>query len=136
MRTGAFAACVALAAATAFFVMQDAPRQAALVIGCAIVAVAVPCMFVARRQLGEAFSVNPHATVLVTHGFYARIPHPMYFFLDLSLLGLIIALRQPWLLIAWGAFVTVQATQSRREYRVLEAAFGDEYREYRRRTWW
>lgn len=136
MRTGAFAGCVALAAAAALVVIRSAPRQAALAIGCAVVVGAVPCMFIARRQLGEAFSASPRATMLVTHGFYARIPHPMYFFLDLALLGLIIVARQPWLIPAWALFVTIQSLQARRERRVLEAAFGDAYREYRRRTWW
>jgi protein-S-isoprenylcysteine O-methyltransferase Ste14 len=31
--------------------------------------------------------------------------------------------------------ITVQIIRARREARILEAAFGDAYREYRRHTW-
>jgi protein-S-isoprenylcysteine O-methyltransferase Ste14 len=43
---------------------------------------------------------------------------------------------RPALLIVWAAIVVVQAWQARRETKVLQQAFGEAYREYRRRTWW
>jgi protein-S-isoprenylcysteine O-methyltransferase Ste14 len=67
---------------------------------------------------------------------YSRIPHPMYVFLDIFLLGTIIMVRQTWLLLIWGALIVLQAWQAKREETILEKAFGDEYREYRERTWW
>jgi len=44
-------------------------------------------------------------------------------------------LRRPilWLLVL--VIAVVQIIRARREARVLEAAFGDAYREYRRKTW-
>jgi protein-S-isoprenylcysteine O-methyltransferase Ste14 len=49
--------------------------------------------------------------------------------------GLILAVHRPvwWLVLV--AVVVLQTLRARREARVLEVAFGDEYREYRRKTW-
>jgi protein-S-isoprenylcysteine O-methyltransferase Ste14 len=60
----------------------------------------------------------------------------MYAFLDLALLGMVIAVRQPWLLVPWLGLAAVQAWQAAREAKVLEQAFGDAYTQYRARTWW
>jgi protein-S-isoprenylcysteine O-methyltransferase Ste14 len=90
---------------------------------------------VSRRQLGNAFAVAPRAKGLVTRGLYARVPHPMYVFLDVALLGLVIMLREGWLLVVWGAIVLIQAWQARCETGVLQQPFGPAYVEYRRRTW-
>jgi protein-S-isoprenylcysteine O-methyltransferase Ste14 len=55
----------------------------------------------------------------------------MYAFLDLALLGVIIMARRQWPLVIWAGLVAVQASQARREARILEQAFGDAYRDYR-----
>ena len=39
-----------------------------------------------------------------------------------------------WLLI-FGVLIPVQLIRVRKEEKVLEAAFGDTYREYKRKTW-
>ncbi len=109
---------------------------AALSVGGLLVLSGLPLLILARRQLGSAFAFTPQAKGLVTQGLYSRIPHPMYLFLDLVFLGGITMLRQAWLLALWAALVVVQALQARRETKMLEDAFGDEYRDYRRRTWW
>jgi protein-S-isoprenylcysteine O-methyltransferase Ste14 len=89
----------------------------------------------ARWQLGNAFSIAPRATTLVTRGLYARIRNPVYLFGIVMLAGLFLYLRRPWLLAVLLPIVTVQVVRSRREAKVLEAKFGDAYREYRARTW-
>jgi protein-S-isoprenylcysteine O-methyltransferase Ste14 len=92
-------------------------------------------MIISRRQLGKSFSVMPQARALVTTGLYSRIQHPMYVFLDLFLLAVIVGLDWPILLGAWGILIVVQTLQARREERVLAAAFGADYEAYRSRTW-
>lgn len=136
MRTAVLTILVVLLAVAALFVIRAESSREALFIGGAIMVVAVPLMVIARRQLGSAFSMTPQAKALVTHGLYAKIPHPLNVFLDLALLGLIIALRQPWLQVAWGALIDNQARVAHRESLVLEQAFGDAYRDYQRSTWW
>jgi len=49
--------------------------------------------------------------------------------------GLIVALQGPALLLLLVVVAIVQMIRARREAQVLEAAFGDAYREYRRKTW-
>ena len=127
---------VALLAAGALIVILGLGRLAALWIGGALVLAGVPLMALARVQIGSAFAVAPKAKALVTHGLYAKIPHPLYVFLDVALLGAVIALRRPWLVGPWLALVTIHAWAARREARVLERAFGDAYRQYRAKTWW
>lgn len=91
--------------------------------------------FVARRQLGEAFSVRPEARRLVTRGLYARFRHPIYIFGTLAFLGAVLALkgRQAW--VVWVIVIVVQIVRARREDRVLAQAFGAEYAAYRDSTW-
>jgi protein-S-isoprenylcysteine O-methyltransferase Ste14 len=117
-------------------VIELGSRRAALFVGGSLVVVGLPLLGVARAQLGDAFAFTPQAKGLVTRGLYARIPHPIYGFLDLALLGGIILLRQAWILVAWAGLVLVQALQARREARVLERTFGEAYRDYRKQTWW
>ncbi len=136
MRTAVPLGLAALLALGALTLIRLGTSQETLVAGGLLLLVALPCLGLSRKQLGAAFSVGPQAKGLVTHGLYSRIPHPMYVFLDLALLGAVVMLRQPWLIVAWAGLIGVQAWQSRRESKVLARAFGDAYREYRQRTWW
>ncbi len=136
LRGAAVLTVALLLALGALALVQRGTRQQTLLIGGVLALTGLPLVVLARRQLGHAFAVSPQAKELVTRGLYARIPHPMYVFLDVLLLGAIVMTRQAWPLVLWGGIVCVQAWQARRETRVLERAFGDAYREYRRRTWW
>ena len=110
-------------------------HSARLAIGLLVGLPAFVLMIISRIQLGTSFSVKPESRALVTTGVYARVQHPMYLFLDLFLLGGIIALGWPILLAAWGILVVAQVLQTQREERVLAAGFGAEYEAYQRRTW-
>jgi protein-S-isoprenylcysteine O-methyltransferase Ste14 len=105
------------------------------VVGILIAITSLVLLLVARRHLGSSFAVIPEAKGLVTKGLYSRIQHPLYFFLDLIILGLIIAFDIPILLLAWGVLVIIHVLQARREENVLAAAYGDEYEAYQKRTW-
>jgi len=97
--------------------------------------VGVSFIVVARYQLGKSFSIKPEAHALVTTGLYSKIRNPIYVFGMVMITGLILVVGRPegWLLLV--AAVVGQTIRARREARVLEAAFGDAYREYRRKTW-
>jgi len=135
MRTGVLLAAAMLALG-AFALIRLGTQPQALLAGGLLLLVGLPLLGVARRQLGSAFAVTPQAKGLVTRGLYSKIPHPMYVFLDLALLGAIVVLRQAWLLVFAAVLVLIQVWQARRESRVLEQAFGDTYRDYRKRTLW
>ena len=92
-------------------------------------------VILARYTLGRSFSVGAKATALVTTGIYSRIRNPIYVFSSVFVAGMFLMLRIPYLWLLLAVIIPMQVIRARREARVLEAAFGDAYREYRRRTW-
>lgn len=112
------------------------PSQCARLAGVVLVVGGSILGGLARHHLGKSFSVRAEAKRLVTDGIYARIPHPLYVFADVALLGVVLLVGWRWLVPVWAVLVVVQAFVAAREARRLEAAFGDAYRDYRRSTWW
>ncbi len=112
-----------------------APHNGVFYSGLALTAVCVPFWIAARLQLGTSFSVTAQARRLVTNGLYARLRNPIYLFGGLAYLGGMIALQSWPLLAAWLALIPVQLLRIRKEEKVLEAAFGQAYLDYRARTW-
>ncbi len=102
----------------------------------AIVALAGYILFiVARLQLGESLSVSPRAKQLVTHGLYARIRNPIYVFVGVMWLGLIVALRLYWLFVPFVLLLVLQLIRVDREAKILQETFGEAYLHYRKQTW-
>jgi len=90
---------------------------------------------VARFQLGRSFTIRAQAKQLVTRGVYSKIRNPIYVFGSVFIAGYLLLLgRPPWLLIFVG-LIPLQIWRARKEARVLEAKFGEEYRAYRAQTW-
>ena len=103
--------------------------------GMSTAAVGFAFWMVARMQLGESFHPRARAKKLVTTGLYSRFRNPIYVFGQVAYLGLAIA----WGRAAGFLWVAVtclfQILRARNEQRVLEQAFGDEYRSYKAHTW-
>jgi protein-S-isoprenylcysteine O-methyltransferase Ste14 len=89
----------------------------------------------ARYTLGRSFSVVPKATALVTTGIYSRIRNPIYISGMICVLGMVLLAGRPELLAIFLVIIPMQIIRARREAAVLEAKFGDAYREYRKQTW-
>jgi len=104
-------------------------------LGVALMLVGVAGIATARYQLGKSFSLAPKARELVTRGIYSKIRNPIYVFGGLMLAGFVLVLHRPVLWLVLLALIIMQTLRARREAQVLEAAFGDAYREYRRKTW-
>jgi protein-S-isoprenylcysteine O-methyltransferase Ste14 len=102
------------------------------------VAIMIPayCLWaLARLQLGSSFAIRAQAKHLVTRGLYAKIQNPVYLFGLIFIAGAIVFLGRPiWFLLVL-VLIPVQYMRIRNERRALEAKFGDEYREYCKRTW-
>jgi protein-S-isoprenylcysteine O-methyltransferase Ste14 len=120
--------------------IADYPFQPVLTwLGTAVFAAALYGFHRSHRDLGRSWSVTLEIRQkhrLVTTGVYRHVRHPMYaaFFLW--------AIAQALLLPNWIAgpaglvgFGTLFALRVGREERMMEAAFGDEYRDYAARTW-
>jgi len=106
-------------------------RIVAVVIGLSSLAL----LALARIQLGGSFSVRPKAQALVTHGLYSRIRNPIYLFGALAIVGAFLYINQPRYLWLFVVLIPLQIHRARQEEKVLDARFGDEYRQYKSRTW-
>jgi len=111
------------------------PWNAQRYIGTVLTLVGVSFIGLARYQLGRSFSIKAEAHTLVTTGIYSRIRNPIYVFGLVMLIGLALVLQVPGLWIVLVVIAIGQTVRARQEARVLEAAFWEEYREYRRKTW-
>jgi protein-S-isoprenylcysteine O-methyltransferase Ste14 len=92
-------------------------------------------VIVSRYTLGRSFSIAARATALVTTGIYSRVRNPIYVSGIVFIAGIFLMLRQPFLWLLTLIVIPMQIVRARREARILEATFGDTYREYRQRTW-
>jgi protein-S-isoprenylcysteine O-methyltransferase Ste14 len=108
-------------------------RQRAL--GSVLMLIGMAGIATARYQLGRSFSIKPEARQLVTRGIYSKIRNPIYVFSAILVAGVVLILHRPSLWLLFAFIVVMQTLRAHREAQVLEAAFGDAYREYRRQTW-
>ncbi|MFZ0480306.1 MAG: isoprenylcysteine carboxylmethyltransferase family protein [Terriglobales bacterium] len=104
-------------------------------IGLALAVIGLAGVIAARYTLGRSFSIAPKAWALVTTGIYSRIRNPIYVSGEIFLIGVAIMLWNPILTVIVVAVIPLQLWRARREAKVLEEKFGEEYRDYRRQTW-
>ncbi len=126
---------VAIAALLWLVFSMPGPWDLQRCIGTALVLVGIGGIATARYQLGKSFALRAKAHQLVTHGIYSKIRNPIYVSGGVMLAGFVLVLHRPILWLVLLALIVMQTLRARREAKVLEAAFGDAYREYRRKTW-
>ena len=117
------------------FVRGPGPHDALRWLGLALLLVGLGGVILARHTLGRSFSIRAKATELVTTGIYSRIRNPIYVSSVIFITGLIVTVRRPALVLLLVVIIPLQIIRARREAQVLEAKFGEAYREYRRGTW-
>jgi len=104
-------------------------------IGMGVAVIGFVLWITARIQLGRAFSVRAKASQLVTTGLYSKIRNPVYVFGQIAITATAIAWGK-WILVVLVLLgIPMQMARASKEQRVLEAAFGDEYRRYKAQTW-
>jgi protein-S-isoprenylcysteine O-methyltransferase Ste14 len=103
--------------------------------GLAIAIFGLTLLLVARIQLGNAVSFGAEANKLITTGLYSKFRNPVYVFGILGIAGLAMYLHSWPLAVAVALMIPFQARRAHNEAKVLEEAFGDEYRAYRAKTW-
>lgn len=105
------------------------------VAGAIIIVGAMLLLIVARRELGNAFSVRARASHLVTTGVYARIRNPIYLAGILLVAGAALLFESWWVLAILLVLLPIQWRRAHREAAVLHRRFGEQYEAYRRSSW-
>jgi len=104
-------------------------------IGFAMILFGFAMWSVAHVQLGTSFSATAQARKLVTHGIYSKVRNPIYVFGSIALAGVCLFIEMPIILLAFLLLIPIQILRARKEAQVLENAFGEDYRAYRKNTW-
>ena len=117
------------------FMRAPGPHGTARWVGLVLAAIGLGGVILARHTLGKSFSIAPRARALVTTGIYSRIRNPIYVSGGIFLAGVALILWRAEVLALFAVMIPMQILRARKEARVLEEKFGEEYREYRRRTW-
>jgi len=118
-----------------FYFGRDLPLTPTRALGYVLLITGIVMLTIARFNLGNSFSVEAKAKELVTTGVYSKIRHPVYVFSAVALAGAALVADQLLLWILLIPLAAIQIRRARKEEAVLEAAFGERYREYRRNTW-
>jgi protein-S-isoprenylcysteine O-methyltransferase Ste14 len=113
---------------------RPGPWDLQRVVGTALIIAGTAGIATARYQLGKSFAITAKAHQLVTHGVYSKIRNPIYVFGAVMIVGVVLVLHRPILWLVVVAVIIMQTLRAHREAQVLEAAFGDAYRDYRRKT--
>jgi protein-S-isoprenylcysteine O-methyltransferase Ste14 len=111
------------------------PYDEARWLGLGLSLIGLAGVIMARYTLGRSFSVKAKATAMVTSGIYSRIRNPIYVSGVVVFIGLGFMIWKVIMVAVIVAVILMQIVRARREAQVLEEKFGDEYREYRKRTW-
>ena len=111
------------------------PHGLARIIGLMLGFIGLAGVILSRYTLGRSFSIAPRATALVTNGIYSRIRNPIYVSGVILFIAMAFIVWRPEPLAVLLVLIPLQIIRARREAAVLEAKFGDAYREYRQRTW-
>jgi protein-S-isoprenylcysteine O-methyltransferase Ste14 len=119
-----------------FFVGRNSSWTSRHIAGAVLLAIGFIGWLTARLQIREFFAVTAQAQGLVTIGIYSKIRNPIYFFGVILFAGMALYLTLPWwVLPVLLLIIFMQVLRARNEARVLEARFGDAYRQYRSKTW-
>ena len=115
--------------------LKERPWTALRIAGAILAVVGYTTFVTARLQLGKSFAVTPQAKELVTLGLYSRIRNPIYVFVDVMILGLILALHLYLLFAFYPLLVAMHVFRAHQEAKVLQEKFGQAYLDYCNHTW-
>jgi protein-S-isoprenylcysteine O-methyltransferase Ste14 len=118
-----------------FWMFRSAPWDLMRWTGAILMLPSFVLFSVAHLQLGSSFSVSAQARNLVTTGLYSRMRNPIYLFGGLLIAGVLLFLEHPTYLLIFLVLIPLQLVRIGKEERVLEAKFGEVYREYKKNAW-
>jgi len=108
------------------------------IIGMGINIIGLIIWWSAKLTLGENWDAGygkPKIKRLVTHGIYSKIRHPLYWGINLTLIGLIPLYPRFWFSIISLLIIIYFFYRMMAEDDYLLEKLGEEYRNYKRETW-
>ena len=105
------------------------------VLGLFLAVTAFILWYIARLQLGIAFTLVPEANMMVKTGLFRLFSHPVYLFSALSLIGFYLLTRKTLLLGIFVTMVPIQLYRIKVENEVMRSQFGSAYSNHIRDTW-
>jgi len=107
-------------------------------IGLAINILGLVFWWSAKLTLAENWNAGygkPQIKKLVVHGIYSKICHPMYFGINLTLIGLVFIYPMVWFGIINLLIVAYFFRRMYVEDKYLMKTLGKEYQDYKKKTW-
>ncbi|MFH0936071.1 MAG: methyltransferase [Candidatus Woesearchaeota archaeon] len=92
----------------------------------------------AKITIGENWNAGygqPKLKKLVTYGIYSKICHPMYWGINLTLIGLSLIHQKIWLILITLIIIVYFFRRMYVEDIYLNKILGNKYQEYKRKTW-
>ncbi len=105
-------------------------------LGLSVGAFGVLLWILSMLHLGKSLAVLPGAEVLVTHGVYRYLRHPIYWGIFLTLLGLFLACGSVFgVVYVFMIVLPLNWLRAREEDKALAVRFGERYTAWRDSTW-
>jgi protein-S-isoprenylcysteine O-methyltransferase Ste14 len=129
---------LALTILSVYFWITFFNQDSIKIIGIVINIIGLIIWWSAKITLGENWDAgygNPKIKQLVTHGIYSKIRHPLYWGINLTLIGLALLYLTIWFSIISLLIVVCFFYRMRIEDKYLLEKLGEEYRNYKAKTW-
>jgi protein-S-isoprenylcysteine O-methyltransferase Ste14 len=108
------------------------------IVGITINIVGLIIWWLAKITLGSNWDAgygSPKIEQLVTRGVYSKIRHPLYWGINLTLIGLVLLYPRVWFSTISLLIIVYFFYRMRVEDKYLLEKLGEEYRNYKRKTW-
>jgi protein-S-isoprenylcysteine O-methyltransferase Ste14 len=121
-----------------FILTRLFPTRISLIIGALISLLSLPFIVLALREFYKAkilFDARRASTTLITTSIYKITRHPVYLSFVLFYIGLSFLINSFWMLVmVIPAIFSIQKFSIEREEKLLEAKYGEKFRNYKARV--
>ena len=133
-----YSTSVVLTAASIYFWVTSVDSNFLDIVGVIINISGLIIWWLAKITLAKNWGFGfgkPTIKKLVTHGIYSKIRHPMYWGVNLTLLGLIILYPRTWFVVLCSFIILYFTYRMTVEDTYLLKNLGKEYQDYKEKTW-
>jgi protein-S-isoprenylcysteine O-methyltransferase Ste14 len=129
---------LALTILSCYFLVHDFQQNLMYLAGASINIIGLSIWWSAKITLAENWSPGygqPKLKRLVTHGIYSKIRHPLYWGINMTLLGLLLLHRNIFLIVPSVIIIIYFFRRMYNEDKFLMKKLGNTYLKYKKKTW-